>query len=72
MSSYGAQAFDTTEVVDRQQFDLWRQMPDWRKLQLFGELCDTAKAMAEAGREFLSTSGSPSQPRQVPAASSTD
>ena len=49
MSSYRPQSLDTTEEVDRRQFDLWREMPDWRKLQLLGELCDTAKAMATAG-----------------------
>jgi hypothetical protein len=49
MSSYRPQSLDTTEEVDRRQFDLWREMPDWRKLQLFGDLCDSAKAMAEAG-----------------------
>lgn len=49
MSLYRSQSLDTTEEVDRRQFDLWREMPDWRKFLLFGELCDSAKAMAEAG-----------------------
>ncbi len=49
MSSFRAQARDTARETERRQFDLWREMPDWRKLQLFGELCDTARAMAEAG-----------------------
>ncbi len=49
MTSYRPQSKDTTEEVDRRQFELWREMPDWRKLHLFGELCDTARALAEAG-----------------------
>ena len=44
-----ARSADTTREAEAAQHALLRAMPPWRKLELWAELCASARALTEAG-----------------------
>lgn len=49
MSTYKPQAPDTSENVERRQFEIWRRMTSLEKLQAMARLCESVDELARIG-----------------------
>jgi hypothetical protein len=52
---------DTAPEIERMQFELLREMPSWRKIELVGEMWRTVRTLALAGRRERHSHDSPEQ-----------